>query len=136
MPPAPQARDAPNGEPGVHSHRRLRQNADEPRGATRVFKNRGCNVVIQQHRRDHPQDGAGTDRRQLWAPSQQTAEAASRGRQSSHKSRRCSGRSHLPVLTLYRGIAESLTVGFVSFGLLAAAWMLVAVGTLRRHATS
>ena len=43
---------------------------------------------------------------------------------------------HLPVLTLYRGIAESLTVGFVSFGLLAAAWMLVAVGTLRRHATS
>jgi hypothetical protein len=43
---------------------------------------------------------------------------------------------HLPVETLYRGIAESLTVGFVSFGLLAAAWMLVAVGGLRRHATS
>jgi len=43
---------------------------------------------------------------------------------------------HLPVATLYRGIAESLTVGFVSFGLLAAAWMLVAVGGLRRHATS
>ena len=43
---------------------------------------------------------------------------------------------HLPVATLYRGIAESLTVGFVSFGLLAAAWMLVAVGVVRRHATS
>ena len=43
---------------------------------------------------------------------------------------------HLPVPTLYRGIAESLTVGFVSFGLLAAAWMLVAVGGLRRHEIS
>ena len=43
---------------------------------------------------------------------------------------------HLPVASLYRGIAESLTIGFVSFGLLAAAWMLVAVGGLRRHATS
>ena len=43
---------------------------------------------------------------------------------------------HLPVASLYRGIAESLTVGFVSFGLLAAAWMLVAVGGLRRYATS
>ena len=43
---------------------------------------------------------------------------------------------HLPVASLYRGIAESLTVGFVSFGLLAAAWMLVAVGVLRRHAAS
>jgi hypothetical protein len=39
---------------------------------------------------------------------------------------------HVPVASLYRGIAESLTVGFVSFGLLAAAWMLVAVGILRR----
>jgi hypothetical protein len=39
---------------------------------------------------------------------------------------------HLPVASVYRGIAESLTVGFVSFGLLAAAWMLVAVGVLRR----
>jgi hypothetical protein len=37
---------------------------------------------------------------------------------------------------LYRGIAESLTVGFVSFGLLAVAWMLVAVGGLRRQVTS
>ena len=43
---------------------------------------------------------------------------------------------HLPVATFYRGIAESLTVGFVSFGLLAAAWMLVAVGVLRRQAAS
>ena len=43
---------------------------------------------------------------------------------------------HLPVADLYRGIAESLTVGFVSFGLLAAAWMLVAVGGLRRYAAS
>jgi hypothetical protein len=42
----------------------------------------------------------------------------------------------LPVASLYLGIAESLTVGFVSFGLLAAAWVLVAVGGLRRHATS
>ena len=41
---------------------------------------------------------------------------------------------HLPVADLYRGIAESLTVGFVSFGLLAAAWMLVTVGVLRRSA--
>ena len=42
----------------------------------------------------------------------------------------------LPVASLYRGIAESLTVGFVCFGLLATAWMLVAVGVLRRHAAS
>jgi len=39
----------------------------------------------------------------------------------------------LPVADLLRGLGESLTVGFVSFGLLAAAWMLVAVGALRRH---
>ncbi len=38
----------------------------------------------------------------------------------------------MPMVGTYRGIAESLTVGFVSFGLLAAAWMLVAVGGLRR----
>jgi hypothetical protein len=43
---------------------------------------------------------------------------------------------HLSVTSLYQGIAESLTVGFVSFGLLAAAWMLVAVGGLRRYPTS
>ena len=42
----------------------------------------------------------------------------------------------LSMMRVYRGIAESLTVGFVSFGLLAAAWMLVAVGGLRRHAAS
>ena len=43
---------------------------------------------------------------------------------------------HLATASLYRGIAESLTVGFVSFGLLAAAWMVVAVAGLRRHVTS
>ena len=43
---------------------------------------------------------------------------------------------HLPVADLYRGLGESLTVGFVSFGLLAAAWMLMAVGVFRRHATA
>src|SRR3954454_3361751 len=32
---------------------------------------------------------------------------------------------HLPASSFYRGIAESLTVGFVCFGLLAAAWLLV-----------
>ena len=41
---------------------------------------------------------------------------------------------HLPAAIFYRGLAESLIVGFVSFGLLAAAWMLVAVGGLRRYA--
>lgn len=39
---------------------------------------------------------------------------------------------HLPMSSVYRGIAASLTVGLVCFGLLAAAWMLVAVGVLRR----
>ena len=39
---------------------------------------------------------------------------------------------HLPVASLYRGVAESLTIGFVTFGLLGAAWILVAVGVLRR----
>jgi hypothetical protein len=43
---------------------------------------------------------------------------------------------HIPVASLSQGIAESLTVGFVSFGLLAAAWMLVTVGVLRRQAAS
>jgi hypothetical protein len=42
----------------------------------------------------------------------------------------------LSMTRVYRGIAGSLTVGFVSFGLLAAAWMLVAVGISRRHSTS
>ena len=39
---------------------------------------------------------------------------------------------HLPVSSLYQGLAESLIVGFVSFGFLAAAWLLVAVAVLRR----
>jgi hypothetical protein len=43
---------------------------------------------------------------------------------------------HVPVADFSRGIAESLTVGFVSFGLLAAAWMLIAIGVLRRQAIS
>jgi hypothetical protein len=43
---------------------------------------------------------------------------------------------HIPVASLSQGLSESLTVGFVSFGLLAAAWMLVAVGVVRRHAAS
>lgn len=34
--------------------------------------------------------------------------------------------------SLYRGLAETLTVGFVSFGFLSAAWLLVAVGMMRR----
>jgi hypothetical protein len=43
---------------------------------------------------------------------------------------------HLPVADVYRGIAASLTTGFVCFGLLAAAWLLVAVGMLRRVAVA
>ena len=39
---------------------------------------------------------------------------------------------HLSLSSVYRGVAESLTVGFVCFGFLAAAWLLVAVGMLRR----
>jgi len=39
---------------------------------------------------------------------------------------------HLPTSSMYQGIAESLVVGFVSFGFLAAAWLLVAVAVLRR----
>ena len=34
---------------------------------------------------------------------------------------------------LYRGLAESLVLGFVSFGLLAAAWLLVAVAAMCRE---
>jgi hypothetical protein len=34
----------------------------------------------------------------------------------------------------YRGIAETLVLGFVCFGLLAAAWLMTAVGMIRRHA--
>jgi hypothetical protein len=40
----------------------------------------------------------------------------------------------LGVANVYRGIAFSLTLGFVCFGLLSAAWLLVAVGVLRRSA--
>ena len=39
---------------------------------------------------------------------------------------------HLPVPALYQGIAETLTLGFLCFGFLAAAWLLAAVGMLRR----
>jgi len=38
----------------------------------------------------------------------------------------------LPVAALYRGMAASLRVGFVCFGLLACAWLLVGAGMLRR----
>ena len=41
---------------------------------------------------------------------------------------------HLPMSSVYQGIAASLTVGFVCFGLLAAAWLLIAAGMLRRGA--
>lgn len=43
---------------------------------------------------------------------------------------------HMPVAALSLGITESLTVGFVSFGLLAAAWVLVAAGMLRRQVSA
>ena len=39
---------------------------------------------------------------------------------------------HLPASTFYQGVGESLTVGFVSFGFLAAAWLLVAAAVMRR----
>ena len=39
---------------------------------------------------------------------------------------------HVPTSVLYQGIGESLTVGFMSFGFLAAAWLLIAVAVLRR----
>ena len=34
---------------------------------------------------------------------------------------------------MYQGIAESLIVGFVNFGALAGAWLLVAAAVLRAH---
>ena len=46
------------------------------------------------------------------------------------------GNRELAAPAIYRGIAESLTVGFVSFGLLAAAWVLIAVGMQRRVGTA
>jgi hypothetical protein len=46
--------------------------------------------------------------------------------------RDCSdARGHLPTANVYKGIAESLSLGFVCFGFLAA-WLLAAVGMLRR----
>jgi cytochrome bd-type quinol oxidase subunit 1 len=39
---------------------------------------------------------------------------------------------HLPVAAVSRGVAETLTLGFVCFGFLAVAWLLAAVGMLRR----
>ena len=39
---------------------------------------------------------------------------------------------HLPSAALWEGIAASLTTGFVCFGFLAAAWVLIAVGMFRR----
>jgi hypothetical protein len=39
---------------------------------------------------------------------------------------------HLPVTSMALGLTESLTTGFVCFGLLAAAWLLVAAGAFRR----
>jgi hypothetical protein len=39
---------------------------------------------------------------------------------------------HIPIPALALGIATSLTTGFVCFGFLAAAWVLVATGVLRR----
>ena len=38
----------------------------------------------------------------------------------------------LEIPAVYRGLAETLTVGFVCFGFLSAAWLLIAVGMLRR----
>ena len=39
------------------------------------------------------------------------------------------------VGNVYMGMAEVLTLGFMCFGFLAAAWLLVAVGMLRRATT-
>jgi hypothetical protein len=39
---------------------------------------------------------------------------------------------HMPTSALVHGVAASLTTGFVCFGFLAAAWLLVGVGILRR----
>ena len=38
----------------------------------------------------------------------------------------------LPNSAFWHGVAASLTTGFVSFGFLSAAWLLVGVGILRR----
>jgi len=39
---------------------------------------------------------------------------------------------HLPVSALSQGISETLITGFVCFGLLAAAWLVIGMGMLRR----
>ena len=39
---------------------------------------------------------------------------------------------NLSMSNVYMGLAETLTLGFVCFGFLAAAWLLVAAGMLRR----
>lgn len=38
----------------------------------------------------------------------------------------------LDMAAVYRGLAETLIVGFICFGFLAASWLLVATGLLRR----
>ena len=38
----------------------------------------------------------------------------------------------IDMASVYMGIAETLTLGFVCFGFLAAAWLLAAAGMLRR----
>ena len=43
---------------------------------------------------------------------------------------------HLPVASVYMGIAETLVLGFVCFGFLAAAWLMTAGGIVRRHAAA
>ena len=42
----------------------------------------------------------------------------------------------IDMSNVYMGIAETLTLGFVCFGFLAAAWLLAAVGMLRRWGAS
>ena len=40
---------------------------------------------------------------------------------------------HIDTQSFYMGLAETLMVGFVCFGFLSAAWVLVAVGMMRRE---
>lgn len=42
----------------------------------------------------------------------------------------------IEMSNVYMGIAETLTLGFVCFGFLAAAWLLAAAGMLRRSVAS
>ena len=39
---------------------------------------------------------------------------------------------HLDIAAVYRGVAETLAIGFVCFGFLAAAWLMMAAGMFRR----